>query len=83
MGLIHFTVADLLSGGCDGDEVGAKMWSELQCKGDGQGRVLMPERERKTDVSAGVNTSAWCGRSDSEKLNRSGENGNEKGDREM
>lgn len=59
------------------------MWSELQRKGDRQGRVLMPDGERKIDVSAGVNTSVYCGRSDSEKLKRSREHGTEKGDREM
>lgn len=82
MGLIHFIVPDLLSGRGDGDEVEAEMWRELQCKGDRQGRVLMPERERGIDVRAGVNTSVDCGSWDSEKLNRSRENGNEKGDRE-
>lgn len=42
----------------------------------------MPDRE-KDQSRAGVNTSGYCGSSDSEKLNRSRANGNENGDREM
>lgn len=83
VGWIHFIVPDLVSGKGDGDEVEAEMWRERQCKGDGRaGRWCLGERE-KDRRRAGVNTSGYCGSSESEKLNRSRENGNEKGDREM
>lgn len=59
MGLIHFIVPDLLSGRADGDEVEAEMWGELQCKGDRQGRVLMPEREREGSTLGQVLTHLW------------------------